>query len=100
MNTLVDVQDGGISGPETRPGNASKTSASGDGAGAPPSPDATVIDVEPPRGAAPTAPLVELAPESGRTLILPDGPPEETKRAWAKQLPGFSAAPARRPSPG
>ena len=82
MNTLVDPNDGALQVPETRDEAASGPAAPGQAALAPAASDAT---------------LIELAPESGRTLILPEGPAEEMQRALADRLAG-SAAPRTRPA--
>jgi hypothetical protein len=85
MNTLVDPQDGPQDGAkdgaiEVSKARAETAGAAGDAAGALASSDAT---------------LIELAPASGRTLILPEGPAGELKRALADLPPGPATAHAR-----
>ena len=91
MNTLVDLKDGATQVPETKQETA--PSAPDDAAIAPRPSDATLIEIAGAPAASPT--LVELAPASGRTLILPDGAGDEAQRAWAhRAAPTTAAAPA------
>ena len=82
MNTLVDLNDG-AQAPETKDEVAPRAPGHPTAAARPS--DATLIELAaPPSGpGADNATLIELAPASGRTLILPDGPAQELRRALA-----------------
>ena len=94
MNTLVDLKNGATQVLKAKEETA--PSAPGDAAIAPRPSDATLIEAAPaPSGpAAATQTLVELAPASGRTMILPDGAGQEAQRAWSNR-----AAPPSAPAP-
>ncbi|HET6151042.1 MAG TPA: hypothetical protein VFH68_26135 [Polyangia bacterium] len=94
MNTLVDLKDGATQVLQTKEETA--PGAPHDAAIAPRPSDATLIEVAPPGSVEPAAnaTLVELAPASGRTLILPDGAEEEAQRAWAHPAAMAPSAPA------
>src|SRR4051812_47299894 len=95
MNTLVDLKDGAAQVPATD--EKTGPSAPEDAALAPRPSDATLIEAAPPpsgAGAA-TATLIELAPASGRTMILPDGAGNDARRAWVN-LATVPEAPAPR----
>src|SRR6185503_760643 len=96
MNTLVDLKDGATQVLKTRDETA--PSAPEDAAIAPRPSDATLIEAAPPPSGptATTATLVELAPASGRTMILPDGAGKEAQRAWSNRA-ATPTAPASAP---